>query len=525
MKRRDFCLSMGSALALSASPLVLPQAIGIEPFGMPSDVDPCGGYNLTPPKRFLFTDLRHIDPGDLTWRGPDDKVIPVAGPPEPPVTATANLESVPRGIRLAVQKAQKEGPVSGLPSEVVQDGDVYRAWKLKTIYPQGQDLGSYSVAKPLGAQLICLESTDGYNWIARGEGSRIDIESMTGVEDITVFIDPAGKPEERYKGVFNAMVTADPQKLWALYQKVHPRNRDVRLGPERMFCIFGVVSPDGLNWTRIREPLLIHMGDTDNGVYYDRWLGKYVLYTRLYWLRRRLIARAESDDFRHWTPLSPLIWSNLNDPFYFDVYTNARTHYPGLPEYHLMFPEFYNRYEQTSEIRMYSSLDGICWNPVPGGPVLQHGDPGAWDGEYIVARRNLVPIKNRVAIPYQGFDHPHKFPRWQGVLKGTMGWASWPEGRICALQADQEGEFTTFPLQVTGRELRINARVRRAGEIRVGFHGIAGHAASECDPVVGDVTARTVTWKGNPALGVNEGNQLRMHFKMRSAELFGFEWA
>jgi hypothetical protein len=31
----------------------------------------------------------------------------------------------------------------------------------------------------------------------------------------------------------------------------------------------------------IPDPLMIHMGDTDNTVYRDGWLGKYVLYTRL----------------------------------------------------------------------------------------------------------------------------------------------------------------------------------------------------------------------------------------------------
>jgi hypothetical protein len=31
---------------------------------------------------------------------------------------------------------------------------------------------------------------------------------------------------------------------------------------------------------------------------------------------------------------------------------------------------FYRRFDQTSEIRLFSSIDGIHWSQVPGGPVL-----------------------------------------------------------------------------------------------------------------------------------------------------------
>ena len=61
----------------------------------------------------------------------------------------------------------------------------------------------------------------------------------------------------------------DNARLWEQYEQVHPRHRDVRINSNYIYCLFGLVSPDGLHWKRIDEPLLIHKGDTDNTVYYD----------------------------------------------------------------------------------------------------------------------------------------------------------------------------------------------------------------------------------------------------------------
>ena len=40
-----------------------------------------------------------------------------------------------------------------------------------------------------------------------------------------------------------------------------------------------------------------------------------------------------------------------------------------------MFPLVYRRDTQTSEIHLYTSMDGVLWDRVPGGPVLQPSDP------------------------------------------------------------------------------------------------------------------------------------------------------
>jgi len=523
MRRRDFLGTFAAATACSTAHIRSRRVSAEEAQGESRRAD---GHGRTSPRprEFLFTDLRHIDAGDLIWRSPDGAALPVAGPPHPPVPAQPDASRVARGIRLAAQRADKEGPIDGLPSGVLYADGRYRAWSVRTSYPAGKDLGSYSAVPAQSITIEYTESKDGYEWHRR-DLNEIPLAGLTGIDGAGFFIDPHGPAEERYKGLYNARVLLDVSALWDRYCKVHPRNRHVSLGPDYVYCLFGLVSPDGLHWKSLAEPLLIHKGDTDNTVYYDEWLQRYVLYTRYMRHDRRTIARAESEDFRRWSPVEPIVTPSLQDPCSYDVYTNARSAYPGLPEHHLMFPMIYRRDTQTSEIHVYTSMDGVLWDRVPGGPVLEPSEPAGWDGKFVVATKNLVPLgKDRVGIPYTGVSHPHKYPRWKGVISARSGWAWWPRGRLVALVADAEGQFRTFHAPVTGTQLRLNAKVRPGGELRVGLEGASDRSAADCDPITGDHPAQPVSWRGNANPGVNPGATVRLHFQLRAAALFGFEW-
>ena len=156
MNRREFCMAAGAA-ALAATDLPASSARAAT-FPAEGDPNPAGGYTLKPPRQFLFTDYRHINPGDLSWRSPDGKNLPVAGPPGPPVEARADAESVARGIRLVAQKATKEGPIVGLPNHILHDEGRYRAWSMRVDYGSGENLGSYSRAPAKSISRTALPS-------------------------------------------------------------------------------------------------------------------------------------------------------------------------------------------------------------------------------------------------------------------------------------------------------------------------------------------------------------------------------
>jgi len=478
-------------------------------------------------KTYLFTDVRHICCGDLSWHSPEGQAIRLIDPPGPMVEAQARLNNVPRGVRLTAQRGSKSEPLAAGTAlgRVIHEGGVYRSWVIRPRYPEGRNFGCYSDDPALSLAIVHLQSDDGYAWQETGCSS-IDPDGCSGFDGFTVFVDPSAAADERYKAVFLAV---PPKERWAAYwteyRKIHPYHRDERLGEHEIDVMMGAVSADGLSWRRIDRPLMVHKSDTDTTVYYDESRGRYVMYTRMYRQQRRTIAVAEAEDFRAWEPVRPLIAPSLDGPLSDDLYTNCRTSYPGEPSYHLMFPMVYHRYSQRSEVRLYSSEEGLHWREVPGGPVIEPGGPDEWDGGFVSAGNDLVPMGDRVALRYHATSYPHKYPRWREVLAaGRVGWVTWPKGRLCAVRADQEGEFVAMGVCVAGRELRVNVRTPRAGYVKVGIVNVEGRSAEECDPIVGDHPAASVRWKGRSDVGVAEGQGVLVQFKMRLADGCGFEW-
>lgn len=532
-------MGMGTSAAFLASPWAVSSALSADKLPPTMDNDPAGGFAIRPLKQILFFDYRHIMPGDLAWKKvADGTLVPTDGSPEGPVPVIASTSEVAYGIRLAAQPGTKETPIPqgqpGPPGSVMYDDGVYRSWGLEA--RDASDTPGRGSLKYTESLVVNYgESKDGCEWSIRKVGEvRPPNSKLARFGYSSFFIDPKGPPSERYKAVVSAKLCEGQAELRERYRKVHPRHRDQRVYLEDhqnpLDCLWGLVSPDGVNWTMLPEPLLINECDTDNAAYYDEFLGKYVVYTRLYWMSRRMIARAESDDFRHWTPVEPVIQPPLDDPMNSDLYLSARTTYPGEPSYQLMFPLRYERFTQTSVVHMYSSIDGIRWHRVPGGPVLTPGTPDTADGAFIGVDRHLVPLGNdRVGIRYWGTGYPHKFPRWPNLPPlSQRGWVTWQRGRLSAVVADEYGQFATFYGKLPGQTLKLNVRVKRAGEVRVGVQvedkPDEGRPHADCDPIYGDHLDYAVTWKGSSDLRAKPGSKVRLVFKLRAAELFGAEW-
>jgi len=499
----------------------------------------------TAPKSVIFTDLRYIRAGSLGWYTSSGKRMNVTDPPEPPVDVYPSgapdgprVGMIPRGVRLVAQRATKsqpfaagQGPLGEAPSgvlfypKVIFDNGVYRCWQIVAQYPEGHDRAT-TLPSPV-VEVRCRESKDGAEWkeISR---VRLDIHGQTSFDTGVFFIDKKARPEERYKAVYQAVPPKQQMPaLWnRFYGGLHARYRDGRVTSTNAGCLYGLTSPDGVRWRALPEPLMLHWSDTDTDVSYDPYLDKYAMYTRLWPRDRRGVGRAESDDFQHWGPIQQVMWPSLEDALSDDVYLNGKTEYPGVPGCHLMFPMIYHRSTETADVHLASSVDGVCWDRVPGGPILSPGAPGEWDSEFITSGKDLVPLGNdKIGFVYQGTRYPHKYPRWKGILEATrQAWAWWPKGRLCAVTAAEEGEFCTLPLTPAGRELRINARTRLGGFVKVGLLDCTGRTTAECDPIQGDSLNHVVRWKGQSAIGPLKKKQVTIHFQLRAAEIFGLEW-
>src|SRR5690606_12915002 len=157
-------------------------------------------------------------------------------------------------------------------------------------------------------------------------------------------------------------------------------------------------------------------------------------------------------------------------------YTNCKTTLPGIPDNHVMFPWIWELENDGGASWLLSGADGWTWSTVPGGPVVPMGTPGTPDGGLVICTGNLFAFPdNTWAINYSGAPIPHKYPGrdtasrgglYPGV-EGVSGRATWPKGRLVALQCDDEGSFATVGVMPRGNHIRLNAVIPPTGYIKV----------------------------------------------------------
>ena len=478
--------------------------------------------------KFLFLDWRNIRCGRLQWYSQTGEPFGVANPVEPPVSMHAKAECVPYGIRLQAQRAETTGPVTGWKGwgRTIYDGELFRSWYFEV---NGHTkLGTGAAAHTTGYDEVYIcgaASNDGYDW-REDSRSRIEIGSQRDFDGVTFFIDPVAPAEDRYKLVYCAAFPAgEHDDMVRTYLDRPAHERDSRLTWQRRSGLFVATSPDGEAWTSDNTPFALHPSDTDTTVLWDETLESYVMYTRLFRDDRRWIGRGETRDFQNWGPIRPVMWPPLDAPPDRDLYLNGYSRYPGALEYQIMFPMIYHRLTERSDVRLASSSDGVAWQWVPGDSVIRPGNAESWDSEFIGSGKDLVPFgTGKIATPYCGTAYPHKYPRFANVWDAwNLGWAIWPEDRLCGLVADEVGEFWTRELSPGGRELRINCRVPMGGEIRIGVAGVDGRDADSCDPIVGCDGTTTVTWGGRSDVGSAEDSAVALHVCLRRAEVFSLE--
>jgi hypothetical protein len=485
-----------------------------------------GPYPLYPGPH-LFTDWRYIEAGTPSYVDADGNVIALDGD-DRLRPAWYRGVSVPYGIRIVAEKPVKSEPMTGpVGSTVLLDGGRYRSWN--------------------GANVS--ESDDAYHWTpvhVPGEPDGIDRNVLyfnrTGVHGPGVFVDPVAPPDERYKMVFwselGAGRNAFREQMEAAYRNERPDDVDPNfITRGRVDAIFGATSPDGVGWTPLDKPLLLHMADNPNTMYYDTLLRKYVLYTRATWMYgRRSIGRSESDTFGNFPQPEMIVWPSLDRLPSDDLYTNAKCLYPGTVDAHFLFPTVYHRATDDCSIDMMSSPDGIHWFALPGNPVVV-GDPDTLDDGCLFTHCGLVPLPDgSVGLPFKGSVYPHKYPRWRDRNdRGVARYAIWKRERLACVEATGEGCFTTPVFQTAGRELRLNFKTPVTGEIRVEVVAVTrwvhkkktlvpveGRSFADCDPLRGDALSQVVTWRGQSDLGYGTDDAVFFRFRLRAARLYAF---
>ena len=501
--------------------------------------------------RLAFTSWYYVRVGGFAWVDAAGDNVTVGGNAAPDEAAFVPKDR-PSGIRLRAEAAgtcrepiiepDPHTEVSVQVGTILQRDSSFQAWGTCRLH-DGQTRSAY------------FESADGVCWtrpqvgVIEHEGRRDNnyIEQFSG----SVFFDPAGAPDERYKAIEEGYITQeqldaflelrpgdyDPQAI-----RAELKEGDLWWRGSNICAVVGWVSPDGFRWKRLHMPLAVIHSDTRIVCYWDAALQKYVGYFRewytgprvkgipnadpLPWKRagRRAISRAETDDFRSF-PMPATVLIPRYDMHPADqLYTNCRTSVPHAPDQHLMFPAVYVTADDTTYIDMASSHDGKIWSFVPGTPLLETGTFGGWDGGCVFAFEELLELADGdFALPFIGHNVPHKYSRGQQMSRSA--YALWPKGRLVGIEAVERGEFSTVAVVAPGRRLCINAVTKRAGHIKVAVSRldgkmIAGRDFADAVPLVGDLFGAPVRWRGHEDLGVDAGEAVIIRFQMERAKIY-----
>ncbi len=531
-------------------------------------------------RSIYFTSWKYVRQGQFSWQIQRD---PKAGDGSQNVGAWLKGDGtrparfvpidMPHGIRLVAQPATK---VPFLPDQLaatLYDDGKYKAWYTVSPCAEPEPFSTKDKILPgHNAHLAYAESIDGVKWdmpklgLIEYAGNREnnivlrnDLNGSTrGFHGGYVFVDPTSK-EEHFKLLHLGLITDEE---WAAFEKKYPGEADTMArrpdvgGYRCVVGVFGAVSPDGIHWTSLPEPLMVQHADTQNTCYYDVDRKQYIAYVRTWqvnqraagyvpdnsdvWIGvgRRSIGRAVSNDFRHFSKAEVVVGTGADMAPNHVWYTNAKTTLPGCPDNHVMFPWLWELEKDAGSVWLLSSADGWTWSRVPGGPVVAPSSPGERDGAFVTCTGELLEYPgDRWCIAYGGTPIPHKYPgrdisQRKGLfpgVEGISGLATWPKGRLVALQCDDEGGFATVAIVPPGDHIRLNATVLPTGYIQVAVRlfgqgeDVPGRSLADADRLIGDGLAMKVTWNGEDSLK-HGGKPVILRFRLRQARLFGVEF-
>ncbi len=381
-----------------------------------------------------------------------------------------------------------------------------------------------------GAKICYMESEDGRNWrrprlgLIEYRGSRAnnivygygppEKGGPVGGHGASIFKDPSAPPNQRYKLVHLGRAGK---------------------GAHLADWLYGAVSPDGIDWRILKDPILKYTSDTQTVGLYDEELGKYVLYLRgwspqdaLGFGGRRIVRRSESKDFSSFPPpedvLTPQPWW---DPWT-DIYTNAYHRWPGAQDAHIMMPALYHRNSDMVEVYFAVSRDGKRWSLFPQPFISSRDVPGSVS---IYVGRGIVPYgRGRWAFPVFISEKAHNEYRRK---KRAIYLATIREDGFICVETELKGEFYTFPFRFEGGKLLLNASTLPGGQIRVGLLEvknrreaveIKGFSLEDCNPLKGDILWKEVSWKGTSDISRFQGKVLRLRFELVRGKIYSFKF-
>ena len=168
------------------------------------------------------------------------------------------------------------------------------------------------------------------------------------------------------------------------------------------------------------------------------------------------------------------------------------------------------------------------------------GPEGAFDSREVYAGAALVRVGDELWLYYVGYDRTHgeahELPRIRNDLDEDTLFAGAISRAVMRLDgfmsADAPmagGKLTTPPLVLVGKRLELNMDASAGGEVTVELLGaegkpIPGYTTEEADALYYNNVRAVAAWKGETDLSPLAGRPVRIHFIMRAAKLYAFQF-
>lgn len=335
--------------------------------------------------------------------------------------------------------------------------------------------------------------------------------------------------------------------------------------------VYASYSPDGIHFTKVGR-VLPFFTDNPTIVHWDERLGKYVIYTRAFCYdneNQRRVGRIETDDpLKPWPykktdndrifpsidNLSVVLAADKEDDPHSDIYYNASTIYPWAQDVYLMNQTHFRHFSPQRnpfirprqpgqwedfgmlEVQLAVSRDGIQWQRPSREPYFPTGLADEWDRWYAVMGPGIVRRGNYLYQYYYSSGRLHDSvvlrPEYDQAAKqiGGVGVVRQRLDGFVSVDAGHNGGwFTTPPITFRGKCLRLNIDTGSMGTAFVELQDAEGHALpgftlSDCEEIGGNFIDQQVYWKSNPDVASLVGQPVRLHFKLKRAKLYAFQF-
>lgn len=219
----------------------------------------------------------------------------------------------------------------------------------------------------------------------------------------------------------------------------------------------------------------------------------------------RVIGRAESKDFIHWTDHKVVFEPSEEEAMDVQYYGMPVVEYENV---YLAFPRYHEGISGRIEVQFASSRDGVAFTMLDPRRVLACGEKGSWDGGMVFSTADILEIEGKLCMYYGAMNGGHTVSELDLLAATGRAWL-----RKDGFASLTGGTVLTKLLQVEGHRLYINAEGNITIRLLNSSKCTIGSAMWE-----GDSTKALVEWQSG---GIIE-KLVYLEFDLSQGNLYSF---